>query len=186
MKRVGTIVVALMAVLVVSPARAGEERAVNELKRGAVPVLTFGATRKTTIDELKHSPVSLLTLGLARIETRMERLSETHDADFRASYDAATGRIRISIETRKMKTTKENCAKLIHIVRDDAQFNDFNGDSPPTRYAFYFRNADEDVADVDKFITVEATINKSFDTGQLTFRDKISCSGALASSDVRF
>ena len=117
------------------------------------------------IEEVGRTNVSLLTFGIARIEMRLDRLSDTHEAEFKVGYDAKERRIRISVTSRKMKATKENCGKLIAIVQEDAGYVDWNGESPPTRYAGFFSNAGEGAANTDSRIDIQVTVDNSIDTG---------------------
>lgn len=135
------------------------------------------------IEELSRGTVSLLTFGLARIEARLDRLSDKHEAEFSVGYDAEQGRIRISVTSRKMKATEENCGKLIGIVQEDAGFIDWNGDSPPTRYAYFFVNAGDGAANIDSRIDIQVTIDNSFDTNAVSVTDRATCTGGLTPQD---
>jgi hypothetical protein len=152
-----------------------------------IPGLDDVPAHRPDIEEVGRTNVSLLTFGIARIEARLERLSRKHSAEFRIAYDAGERRIRISVLSYKMKTTDENCRKLIGIVKKDAGFSDYRWNhGSPTDYAHYFVNASAGefaAANIDSRFDIEVTINNSFEAGEgggLSVTDRISCKGGFA------
>lgn len=135
------------------------------------------------IEEVGRTSVSLLTFGIYRIELRLNRLSDKHPAKFRIAYDAKKRRIRISVESGKMKATDENCRNLIGIVKKDAGVFGRMSERSPTDYAQYFVNAGEFAANIDSRFDIEVIISNSFESGGashgLTVTDRASCKDGL-------
>ena len=141
------------------------------------------AAEGPSIEEVSQGTASLLTLGLARIEARLDRLSDRHQADFAVRYDAEHTLIRISISSRELEATEDNCRHLIEIVKKDAEYFVWDDEAMPTRYAYFFVNAGEDAADIDKHIDISATIDRSVSTASVNVSDEITCTGDFSPQD---
>lgn len=175
-----TALAAIVVTTLLALAAAGMPDSAVVLDHFAVPPqgqeLTFpSAADGPGIEELSRNPVSLLTYGLARIQKRLDHLSDKHEADFSVNYDVKASRIHISVTSRNLKATQENCGKLIRIVQEDASMFLSN----VTSYSYFFTNAGEGPANIDSRIDIQATVDNSFDTNALSITDRATCTDGL-------